>query len=624
MKKFFLLLLMIITSLTIFATEYHSVSLDSEAYRIIEIGEIRGIIPRQTDVKPYNLNTVRRLLNVIKESSLVENDEKKIIENILEDFDSRYGEERSVDLNSEDIDLLNKTHLGVELSTTQRLGKVIKEDKIFDSRNGILTYIQGDILDIVSYDLNFKVNLDRIDPNAFLPTELLFSTDGFYMDLTNGGDRLTELPDPDGRFFLGIEAFPEISTSINNDIASIRIGAVKRDWGPGVNNIALSSSARVIDGIELSLKPTSWFSYSVFTGSLGNASLKTVNDIEWPSENMDEKDGKYSNNISIHRVELELLKGLKTSIWESVIWRKRFELGYLNPLSIYMFTQNALGDYDNVLAGVDASYTIKGLGTVYGAISFDELNRIKKPFSCVRNILAYQGGIVLDVPFGTFSTLKIQGTYIPAFYGAHYLDKEELFANIPYTTAYVNKGQNIGYPVNPDTLEFLFAFDTTLYDVWNVSILVKDQLRSAQYSSKTSGTDILTYLDYTAYDKGEYYDRDFFNNIWNNIFDIELEVERKINNLTLFAGLQGVIETKRSFTPEVKNVTYKVTEYTKKELHNNKGEKLYDENGTPITVEVPVEVEKTAYSYNPGKVKSWGDWASSFKVNITIGGKIVF
>ena len=94
MKKFFLLLLMIITSLTIFATEYHSVSLDSEAYRIIEIGEIRGIIPRQTDVKPYNLNTVRRLLNVIKESSLVENDEKKIIENILEDFDSRYGEVR--------------------------------------------------------------------------------------------------------------------------------------------------------------------------------------------------------------------------------------------------------------------------------------------------------------------------------------------------------------------------------------------------------------------------------------------------------------------------------------------------------------------------------------------------
>ena len=495
MRKLSVFVIMLLISLGLFATEYHSVDLNSEAYRIIEIGEIRGIVPVQTDVKPYNLNTVRSLLNTIKESSLINDNEKNNIEKVLSDLSSKYGEEREVDLSSTDISVLNSTHLGVEISTAQRVGKTFGEEKIFDSRNGILTYVHGDILNAVSYDLNFKVNLDRIDANAFLPTELLFSTEGFYMDLSRNGDRLTKLPD--GRFYVGIETFPEISTSIKDDIATIRVGSVKRDWGPGVNNLALSSSARVIEGVELSLKPTSWFNYSVMTGSLGNASLNSVNGVEWPSENMDNKDGKYSNNISIHRVELELLKGLKTSIWESVIWRKRFELAYLNPLAIYMFSQNFLGDYDNVLAGVDFSYTLKGVGQVYGALSFDELNRIKKPFSCPRNILAYQMGAVFNLPVASFSELKVQATYIPAFYGAHYLDKEELFANIPYTTAYVNKGQNIGYPVNPDTLEFLFAFDTTLYDGWNASILIKDQLRSAQYATKKSGTDIYDGVHYS-------------------------------------------------------------------------------------------------------------------------------
>lgn len=614
MRKLSVFVIMLLISLGLFATEYHSVDLNSEAYRIIEIGEIRGIIPVQTDVKPYNLNTVRSLLNTIKESSLINDNEKNNIEKVLSDLSSKYGEEREVDLSSTDISVLNSTHLGVEISTAQRVGKTFGEEKIFDSRNGILTYVHGDILNAVSYDLNFKVNLDRIDANAFLPTELLFSTEGFYMDLSRNGDRLTKLPD--GRFYLGIETFPEISTSIKDDIATIRVGSVKRDWGPGVNNLALSSSARVIEGVELSLKPTSWFNYSVMTGSLGNASLNSVNGVEWPSENMDNKDGKYSNNISIHRVELELLKGLKTSIWESVIWRKRFELAYLNPLAIYMFSQNFLGDYDNVLAGVDFSYTLKGVGQVYGALSFDELNRIKKPFSCPRNILAYQMGAVFNLPVASFSELKVQATYIPAFYGAHYLDKEELFANIPYTTAYVNKGQNIGYPVNPDTLEFLFAFDTTLYDGWNASILIKDQLRSAQYATKKSGTDILTYLDYSAYDRGEYYDKDFFNNIWNNVFDMELAVEKKINNLTVFAGIQGVMETKRDFSPVIKNVTYKDVEPQK----DDKGNIVKDSSGNVVWK----EVEKVAYSYNPGKIESWGKWSSSFKLITTIGAKIVF
>ena len=120
--------------------------------------------------------------------------------------------------------------------------------------------------------------------------------------------------------------------------------------------------------------PVSWFRYDVLTGSLGNVSLDSVFGVEWPAESMDAKNGKYSNNFSMHRVEVGPFAGVKFGIWESVVWRKRFEISYLNPFAIYMFAQNALGDYDNVLAGFDLSYTLAGIGRFYAALAMDELN----------------------------------------------------------------------------------------------------------------------------------------------------------------------------------------------------------------------------------------------------------
>lgn len=606
MKRFFAVLLVAVVCGVLFATQFHSVPLDNEAYRVIELGELRGIIEPQTDVKPYNLNTVRRLLGVMRDSNSVSSSEKARIDEILASFDSQYGlEDGSVSQNDKSLigffrssSGFGATTLGGNVSTVQIVGLGSNGKKVFDSRNSMTAYINGNLFNAVSYDLNFKLNLDRIDPNAYLPTELLFSTDGFYMDLFANGDRLKSLPD--GCFFLGIEAFPEISTSIADDVVSMRIGAVKRDWGPGVNNFAVAGSARVFDGFELSLTPATWFSYSVMTASLGQASLDSVNGIEWPSESMDKKTGKYSNNISMHRVEIGPFYGVKFGVWESVVWRKRFELSYLNPLAIYMFSQNSLGDYDNVVAGLDFSYMNPKFGELYAAFSFDELNSFSKPFSCARNIIALQAGAKFALPFGLFSELRAQVTYVSAFFGSHYEDKAKLFADVPYTTAYVNKGQNIGYPLNPDSLEFLLAFDTTIDGGWKLSTAVKDQMRSAQYATKKTGTDILTFMNYGVFDVfdgekwGQYYSRDFFGNIWNNIVDIEVEVEKSFPTkipMSIVLCLNGIIETSRSFEPEVIDV--------------------YEDG-------------KVVYKYNPGRILSWGDWVTDFTMNLKVGVKLAY
>ena len=568
MKRVVIVLAMILVfAMCAFAAQYHSVPVGHEAYRIIEVAEIRGTIPPQTDVKPYNVNVVRNLLNEIIASESFSASEKTQVKRVLAELDSKYGKSASFDFIVGRSDSSN----------------------VLDARIGAMAYVNGDMFDFKSYDLNFKLNLDKIDIKARPLTDLLINCDGFYMDVfsaEDGSERLTVLPDPTNRFYLGIEAFPEISLSFKDEFVTARFGTVKRDWGIGYNNLALSGSARAFEAIELTIKPADWFTYSVATGSLGFVSLTKVNDVDWPSEDMENKKGSYNNNLSIHKLELGPFSGIKIGIWESVVWRKRFELSYLNPLAIYMFAQNALGDYDNVLAGFDFSFTAKGIGKFYASFAFDELNNAKL-VSNPRNIIALQVGAKFNPKIFDFSELTVQATYVTAFFGSHYeKDDAMLFANMPYTTAYVNKGQNIGYPVNPDTIELLTGFKTSFGEGWTVDVVIKDQMRSAQYSYKTTGTDILTPMNYDAYYAGEYQSRDFFKNIWNNVLDVEAGVEKKLSSfpVSFSFGLSGIWDRTRSFTP------------------------LIPEGQT----------------YNPGYVSLDEDWVNTFTVSAKFGGKIYY
>ena len=610
MKKALVVALLILLCLPFmaFAAQYHSLPVGHEAYRMIDAAEIRGIIPVLTDVKPYNVNLVRDILNKILESDKFSSSEKNQVNRVLTELDSSYGNETTDGLS--DLfkrgylrsSVLNTTTIGGKASFDFTMGKESVEDadKVIDARISGMAYINGDLFDFMSYDLNFKLNLDRIDVRAAIPTDLKINCDGFYMNIfaaEDGSDRLTELPDPNKWFYLGIEHFSEISMSFKEEMFSARIGTVPRDWGPGYNNIGLAGSARAFDGFEISFKPASWFNYSVIVGSLGLMSLDSVNGVEWPSENMDVKDGMYYNNISMHRVELGIpmnmtfLVGIPVSmrfgIWESVIWRKRMELSYLSPLSIYMFAQNALGDYDNVLAGFDMTVTIEGIGQFYAALSMDELNNFKL-FANPRNILAYQIGARFSPRILDFSELTVQATYIPAFYGSHYVKAgSRIFEDLPYNGSYVNKGQNLGYPVNPDTIELLLDLHTSFGSGWTVGLTVKDQLRSAQYSYKTTGTDMLTYMSYEAYYAEEYYDRNILDNIWNKEIQAKAVVEKSFSGfpLTVSLGITGIWDRTRPFEP-----TVRVREVT----------------------------------YNPGIVEFTGDWVNTFTLNGSFGARIYY
>ena len=600
------LLLLLCLPFMVFAAQYHSLPIGHEAYRMIEVAETRGAIPVQTDVRPYNVNLVRKLLTDILSSDSFSASEKEQVNRVLDELDALYGSTPTSGLTA----IIKKGYLRTQAPYTVALGGRATMDfiagrdgdgnNVLDARLSGTAYVAGDLFDFMSYDLNFKVNVDKVDIKARPLTDLKINSDGFYFDPTEGGIRMERLPDD--HFYLGIEQFSEISLSFKDEMFTARIGTVNRDWGPGFNNIALSGSARAFEGFEMSFKPAKWFTYSVGTGALGIFPIETVNGVEWPSEPLDQS-GKYSNNISIHRVELGPVEGLKFGagvpasatfgIWESVIWRKRMELSYLNPFTIYMFAQNALGDYDNVLAGFDFTFTIFGVGQFYAALSMDELNNYNL-FANPRNILSYQFGARFSPKILDFTELTVQATIIPAFYGSHYSDTTPLFGDVVYNIAYVNKGQNISYPLYPDSIELLANIRTSFGSGWKLNVTLKEQLRSAQYATSSSGTDILTTISYYGYDFGPtadfggYYKRDFFSNIWNTVLNLDATVEKSFSAfpLTLSAGIIGIWERSRTFEP------------------------------------IPSEVGTTIYY--PGKVNFTGDWVSSVTVSAKFGAHIYY
>lgn len=608
MKKLLTFVFVMFFSLSLlFAGEsYLSVPLDSDAYRIIDAAEVRGIIPNQVDVKPYSLSRVKSLLNVIYNSSLTTDSERKAIDKLFSQFDDTYGVSSEKSFLEKGYFVLSENEnaevaFGGKIKTVQTVGAL---NKAFDSRNKLTFYAKGDLFNSLSFYMDFGILLDKIDHRAFLVTDFTHECDGFYMSLLGSNDLYSS---PFKSFGDGFVMYPELATSVWNDSLTIRFASLSRDWGPGINNLALSSSARSFDAVEFTLQPSSWFSLSAAIGSLGKSYLT----LDGEAEKTGDKElhsNVYDNNFSIQRVEVEPFEGFRASIFESVVWRKRFELAYLNPLGVYMFAQNYIGDFDNMLAGLDATYTIKGVGKVYLSLALDEFNSLNKfkVISYARNIIALQGGMTISIPYGDFSTLGLQATYIPPFFGSHYTYRKEdnPWGSTPMGTAYVNKGYNLSYPLYPDSVELLAQFSTTITP-WDLSLtfIVKDQMRSAQYSTDDKGTTLNNIINYKVSEL--YVDKAFFSYIWNNILDLEVKGKKSFDNLPFDVtfGLQCLIESKRTYTldPEI------VKDYPKYDIVDDY---IRDSEGNIIG----------RHKYNPGNGTHMNnDWSTNCKLNLSIG-----
>ncbi len=578
-KILFLFLVTLFSGLLSAGGRNLSVPLGSDAYRIIDSAVTRGIIPMQSSVKPYSLEKTVTLLERIEESSLISSDEKQTVRRLLTLLDDSYTVREDAPLLEKgyrgwQIDLSSAVAAGMKFSSRQT---VSSENGVFDSRNRVTAYVKGNLFSSFSFYMDFGVLLDRLDHRAFLITDFRHDCDGFYMSLFSGADFTSS---PFSSFGDGFVMNPELAAVLFDGALTMRFASVSRDWGPGENNIALSKSARSFDAVEFTLEPASFFTLSSLVGSLGKSYLILKDETPLTGDS-DLHSNLYDNAFSLQRIEVEFFEGFRASIYESVVWRKRFELAYLNPLGVYMFAQNYIGDFDNMLAGLDLQYVWKGVGRFYLTLGIDEFN--KAALFWARNIFSCQGGAVFPVPVLSFSTLTLQATYVGPFFGSHYTYKSGMnpWGSTAMATGYVNKGYALSYPLYPDSVEILASFRTSLEEYGlSLDFTVKDQMRSAQYSTEsTGGTTLETLINYyyTAH-VDAYAKRDFFSYIWRNDLLLSLSAEKKFEKspVSLSAALGCIITQKRSYTLDPATVK----EYECYDIVDTEGGKMITNPGT--------------------------------------------
>lgn len=625
MKKGFCVVLVMVVMFTIFAGRYNIVPLDNEAYRIIEYAQIMGTIPTQSQAKPYDYSTVMGLLQTIYDSDSLDETSRARLFDVIERLKLMYSAKESTGLRSILKNGFYRTSnpqkditftIGVKGKMNEKLGVNTSKDKIIDSRNSGTVYIDGDLFNLASYNMNATLKLDKFDTFAYLDQEFLYDADGDYF-LSVGVDHTTirNFEGSEEGIFAGFSASPQLSVSLFKERLKLRFGSYPRDWGHGIGNLVLSSQASEFNGVEFQFKPVSWMNFSVLTGSLNPSSVRSVNRIrragygdaevqykaQSDSDAITKKDVSYDNMFSIQRVELNYRNVVNFSLFESVVWKKRLELAYLNPFSIYWFAQSMTGDIDNLIGGFDLSLRIKNLGKLYFALSIDEYTSdLKHIITNPRNIMALQGGAELAGNlFGSFTLFTVQATYIPPFYGSHYYREDNDLSW--YATSYVNKGANLFYPLNPDSLELLFKCDMSLNRGWSLSVGAKNQMRSSQYAveeydTAKRGTDILTVINYSISDN--YAKKQFFKNIWNNTLDIGISFSKYFENspFKVSFGLDGIIDWTRRY-----NVDIQGPDYDRKGFHS--GEFVYNGGKYNLGNKISVEGE----DWNPARLRVVGN-----------------
>ena len=187
--------------------------------------------------------------------------------------------------------------------------------------------------------------------------------------------------------------------------------------------------------------------------------------------------------LSSHYLSVNISPKIKISLFESVIWRTNhapgsngFDINYLNPIALLRPIEYSLNSADNVLVGLNASYTLSS-SYLYGQLILDEFS---VDYFGSKNSWANKYGYQIGYKF--FNPLDINRLTIQV----------EFNLVRPYTYAHNNPSQNyahynqpLAHPLGANFSEFLFMADYK----WK-RFVIDAKLISAKYGGQISDSPI--------------------------------------------------------------------------------------------------------------------------------------
>ncbi len=521
------LILLALFPVNAFSQKYLSVELTDPVYTLMEITEIKGTGTRLSSAKPYSRNVISDYLRSLDFETLTST-ESTIIERILQRLDNpQVFFKPAITENG----FLGNIEAGIDYRSQ------VKVDFLdFDALhmfNALNFYLRGDIGAFLSFSGGFAGTFDKVGPDSFAPYTFTKQWDGFHIGFT------------EPRYSLdGIEKTPYFSFALDDEITShffddnlaLSLSRFRRDWGTGEGNLFLSENARPYQGFDVHARFADWCGLSWSTGSLNN----------WMEENK-LADGtgtiSYQKMMTIQMIEFFPTDWLYFSTVATAIWGKRFEPVYLSPLLYPVIAQNIIGNFDNVSQAVNLSITIPGYAKLYFSFFADEMefSSLDAFFKRPRNMVAYQAGAKIPIPWLPLALFTFQYTKIEPFVYTHYPETNIEPMGHPVDMSYTNDGENIGFHLPPNSDEFLFKAE---------SMIIPDLMLTLSYALIHHGTntgdpaidkkifgDVNKPFNYDFEDS--YPDKSFLNDglyDWNNIVSIGIFFSLPRYNLSFSSG----------------------------------------------------------------------------------------
>ncbi|MDR2481473.1 MAG: hypothetical protein LBD07_04165 [Spirochaetaceae bacterium] len=517
------------------AQTHSSVALENQVYYILEQAETRGLCGTLPSARPYTRFTILKAINEILESESsqkVTENERIILKNYQDKFakpdtgltlktGSYYGE---TTIGSSDVKITGDIRVSAYTEFSNNLNANM-QDYHWGTENWASLFFNGDIGEKFSYQLLNEFGIMKA-PCTYLGTGYVYYKDfDGYTNWTNREKENPEMPvytEPlthfpysykkrwDGSVFSTNDAsyfksWPnsisyafalqsEMAASFIDNKLFFRFGRIPHEWGSesGGSSILFNRMARPFIAFEGDFIPNSWFEISSLTGCLEYFNSAGITESAWT----------FQNAFSVTMFRLNYKNYLFFDAAEAAIWLKRFELGYLSPITSSFFYQNNSGDFDNLAIYLNLKGQVPGVGTLWGSIFIDEayfLDANNRPtleiFHLDRTMLSWQVGTTAPLPFFSFSSLKITYSRVRPYCYTHQK------VDMPFSTkmmeqAFINNGVCLGYSIPPNSDELLIQIKTMPVKNMTTSFQYQMIRHGADYgSSQVDGSSLLSELD---------------------------------------------------------------------------------------------------------------------------------
>jgi len=534
LKLFFILIIFSIFCAPVFSQTHTSVPLDNQIYRILEQAQLRNLCSPLPGVRPYTQSVAASAIKEILDSDNSEklaSTEREILEYYLKKFSkpnpgfdikrgAYYGE---TFVGSKDTILSLNVGAGADIEGSAGLySYTSNKERHFGTETWFNVYLNGDITEYASYNFFIKAGLVQT-PRKYLGEYdsfykgFVYDVDGVdpddaeYQNITIDAysEPLTHFPytyrkqwDSSVFFFKSLSSldywpnsiaggygiFSEITASFLENRLFVRAGRLTHEWGsaPLGSSLSFNQAARPFFGVETEFSPFSWFTIASITGA-----LEYLN-----KEDIVVSAATFQNLFSATMLQFKYKNYLFFDITDNVVYPKRFEPGYISPITNSFFYQNNIGDYDNLSLSFNLMGQVPNIGNIWVSFFMDEMNFLSNLRDLDRQMFAIQAGTTFYLPFLAFSSIKLSYTKVNPYCYTKNRNFTPWYGNNRMEAAYVNNGVSLGYYLPPNSDEILVRFDTM--PLVNLSTNLQYQLirHGADFgSSAVDGSNLSSTLD---------------------------------------------------------------------------------------------------------------------------------